>query len=63
MVFLTPRIVHNPAQAATLTDQQKSQLQSPVPPSPGPVPDGNSAPPSGGTPPPDGKEGGTPKNG
>jgi len=63
MVFLTPRIVHNPAQAATLTDQQKSQLQSPVPPSPGPVPDGNSAPPSGGMPPPDGKEGGTPKNG
>jgi general secretion pathway protein D len=47
MVFLTPRIVRSPAQAATMTDQQKSQLRTPIPPSPGPVPDGqNPVPPN-----------------
>lgn len=57
MVFLTPRIVHNPGQAATVTDQIKSQLGAPLPPAPGPVPDGNIPPPAGG------KDGAPPKNG
>jgi general secretion pathway protein D len=62
MVFLTPRIVRNPGQAATLTDQQKSQLRTPIPPSPGPVPDGqNPAPPN--ETPPDGKDGAAPNKG
>jgi general secretion pathway protein D len=65
MVFLTPRIVRNPGQAATLTDQQKSQLRTPIPPSPGPVPDGTTPPPpSNDTPPaPGGKGEETPGNG
>lgn len=49
MVFLTPRIVRNPGQAATITEQQKAQLRTPIPPSPGPVPDGPSALPAPGT--------------
>jgi general secretion pathway protein D len=47
MVFLTPRIVHNAGQAATVTDDVKAKLHTPVPPSPGPVPDGASPSPSG----------------
>jgi general secretion pathway protein D len=46
MVFLTPRIVRNPGQAATVTEEQKKQLRVPIPPSPGPVPDGPSTLPS-----------------
>jgi len=53
MVFLTPRIVHNSGQAATLTEEQKKQLSAPVPPSPGPLPGANEpeAPAPGNTPP------------
>jgi general secretion pathway protein D len=47
MVFLTPRIVHNAGQAATVTDDVKSKLHVPVPPSPGPVPDTGAASPTG----------------
>ncbi len=55
MVFLTPRIVHNSGQAATVTDNVKTQLHVPLPPfSPGPVPDGETPPPTDGAPPPDG---------
>jgi general secretion pathway protein D len=67
MVFLTPRIVHNPGQVSTVTAGVKEQLHTPLPPfDPGPVPDGNTPPgpngpppgsggsPPGATPPPDG---------
>jgi general secretion pathway protein D len=62
MVFLTPRIVHNAGQAATVTDDVKAKLHTPLPPSPGPVPDSTTPPRSdSGTP--DGSEGNAPVNG
>jgi general secretion pathway protein D len=56
MVFLTPRIVRNPGQAALLTEQQKAQLRSPIPPSPGPLPEVPATAPESSAPP---AEGGT----
>jgi general secretion pathway protein D len=47
MVFLTPRIVRNPAQAELLTDDQRRNLHVPIPPSPGPLPNGVLPPPEG----------------
>jgi general secretion pathway protein D len=44
MVFLTPRIVKNPTEAAAITEDQKKQLRTPVPPSPGPLPREGQAP-------------------
>jgi len=53
MVFLTPRIVHNAGQAEILTEEQRRQLNAPVPPSPGPLPNPNAPPaPMPGGPPP-----------